>query len=71
MAGNIEIFSYMPGYGLAVAATTLVGQNVGANKPKDAYRFGILTTAVGVGFMSFVGILLFFLSPLAASWFTG
>ncbi|MGG0938651.1 MATE family efflux transporter [Brevibacillus centrosporus] len=70
IAGNIEVFSYMPGYGLAVAATTLVGQNLGANRREDAYRYGILTTGMAVIFMSFVGILLFFLSPIAASWFT-
>ena len=70
IAGNIEIFSYMPGYGLAVAATTLVGQNLGANRLQDAYRYGILTTAVAVSFMSFIGVLLFFLSPIAASWFS-
>ncbi|MED4779389.1 MATE family efflux transporter [Brevibacillus choshinensis] len=70
IAGNIEVFSYMPCYGLAVAATTLVGQNLGANRRKDAYRYGILTTCIAVIFMSFVGVLLFFLSPAAASWFT-
>lgn len=70
IAGNIEIFSYMPGYGLAVAATTLVGQNLGANRREDAYRYGILTTGIAVIFMSFVGVLLFFLSPIAATWFT-
>lgn len=70
IAGNIEIFSYMPGYGLAVAATTLVGQHMGAGKPQDAYRYGFLTALVAVGFMSLVGILLFFFSPIAAAWFT-
>ena len=70
IAGNIEIFSYMPGYGLAVAATTLVGQHLGANRREDAYRYGILTSGIAVIFMSFVGILLFVFSPLAASWFT-
>jgi putative MATE family efflux protein len=70
IAGNIEIFSYMPGYGLAVAATTLVGQQLGANRRQDAYRYGMLTAGVAVVFMSFVGVLLFFFSPLAASWFT-
>jgi putative MATE family efflux protein len=70
IAGNIEIFSYMPGYGLAVAATTLVGQNLGAKKEKDAYRYGLLTTGIAMLFMSFVGVLLFFLSPWFATWFT-
>lgn len=71
IAGNIEIFSYMPGYGLAVAATILVGQNLGANRREDAYRYGILTAGIAVVFMSFIGILLFVFSPLAATWFTG
>lgn len=70
LAGNIEIFSYMPGYGLAIAATTLVGQHLGANRKEDAYQYGMLTTGIAILFMGFVGILLFFFSPLAASWFT-
>ena len=36
IAINAESISYMPGFGLAIAATTLVGQNLGANKPKRA-----------------------------------
>lgn len=70
IAGNIETFSYMPGYGLAIAATTLVGQSVGAKRPKEAYQYGMMTTWIAVGFMSFVGILLYFLSPWFATWFT-
>lgn len=70
IAGNIEVFSYMPGYGLAVAATTLVGQYLGAGRQREAYQFGKMTTAIAVIFMSCVGVLLFFLSPYAASWFT-
>lgn len=70
IAGNIEIFSYMPGYGLAVAATTLIGQSLGANRREDAYRYGMLTTGIGALFMSLVGILLYVFSPLAATWFT-
>lgn len=70
IAGNIEMFAYMPGYGLAIAATTLVGQNVGANRSKEAYHYGIITSWIAVAFMSLIGILLFFLSPWFASWFT-
>lgn len=70
IAGNIEIFSYMPGYGMAVAATTLVGQCLGAGRNDDAYRYGLYTTGVAVVFMSFVGVLLFVFSPVAATWFT-
>jgi putative MATE family efflux protein len=70
IAGNIETFSYMPGYGLAIAATTLVGQSVGGGRYKDAYKYGMITTVVAMIFMSFIGALLFFLSPWFATWFT-
>ncbi|OME75915.1 MATE family efflux transporter [Paenibacillus sp. FSL A5-0031] len=71
IAGSIEIFSYMPGYGFAIAATTLVGQQLGAGRNRDAYQYGILSAGIAVIFMSCIGILLFVFSPLAASWFTG
>lgn len=70
IAGNIETFSYMPGYGLAIAATTLVGQSIGGKRFKDAYQYGMITTVVAIIFMSFIGVLLFFLSPWFATWFT-
>lgn len=70
IAGNIETFSYMPGYGLAIAATTLVGQSIGAKKVREAYQYGMITTIVAVVFMSFIGVVLFFLSPWFPTWFT-
>lgn len=70
IAANIESFSFMPGFGLAVAATTLVGQSIGANRAKDAYTYGILTTSIGVVFMSVMGVILYVFSPIFASWFT-
>jgi Na+-driven multidrug efflux pump len=60
----------MLGYGLAVAATTLVGQHMGAGRKIDAYRYGFLTMLVAVSFMSLVGVGLFVFSPFAAAWFT-
>ncbi|MFS0553206.1 MATE family efflux transporter [Brevibacillus sp. 179-C9.3 HS] len=70
IAGTIESFSYMPGYGLAVAATTLVGQSLGANRREDAYQYGMLTTWIAVVLMSIIGLLMFLFSPWLASWFT-
>ncbi|WP_239624929.1 MATE family efflux transporter [Paenibacillus sp. H1-7] len=70
IAGNIEIFSYMPGYGLAVAATTLVGQQVGAKHHHEAYSYGMITTGVAIVIMTLIGILLFIVSPWLATWFT-
>ncbi|MEK4180706.1 MATE family efflux transporter [Aeribacillus sp. FSL K6-1121] len=70
IAGNIETFSYMLGYGLAAAASTLVGQHIGAKLEKEAYTYGMLTTYIAMLFMSIIGVLLFFLSPWLATWFT-
>lgn len=70
IAGNIEAFSYMPGYGLAIAATTLVGMHIGAGKYKDAYQYGILTAGIAIIFMSLIGVAFFFGAPWMATWFT-
>ena len=35
-----ESFSFMPGYAFAIAATTLVGQRLGAGKPDEAVKTG-------------------------------
>lgn len=70
IAGNIEMFSYMPGYGLAIAATTLVGQYIGAGKSTDAYHYGLLTTGIAVIFMSLIGVIMFFCASWMAAWFT-
>ncbi|WP_040413386.1 MATE family efflux transporter [Desulfosporosinus sp. OT] len=70
IAGNIEVFSFMPGYGLAIAATILVGQNLGANRVKEARSYGLWTSAIAVIVMSFFGVILFFFSPWFATWFT-
>ena len=60
----------MPGYVLAVAATTLVGESIGANRAKDTYQYEMLTTGIGILIMSIGGMLLFFLSFWMATWFT-
>ncbi|MGG3452223.1 MATE family efflux transporter [Domibacillus aminovorans] len=70
IAANIETFSYMPGYGLAIAATTLVGQYVGAGRFKEAYHYGILTTGIAIAFMSIIGVFMFLFAPWLATWFT-
>ncbi|MBL0385561.1 MATE family efflux transporter [Tumebacillus sp. ITR2] len=70
IAGNIESFAYMPGYGLAIAATTLVGKSMGAKQERDAYSYAMLTTAVGVVIQAVAGIVLFTLTPWFAQWFT-
>lgn len=49
-AVTAESLCYMPGYGLGMAATTLVGRNIGAREFKTAKRFGNISTAHGCHF---------------------
>ncbi|NDI35519.1 MATE family efflux transporter [Chengkuizengella sediminis] len=70
IAGNIEIFSYMIGYGFATAATTLVGQKLGENDYDGAKKYASMSMILGTVCMTIFGILLFFLGNWAASFFT-
>ena len=58
-----ESFCYMPGYGIADAATTLVGQSVGAGRRSLAKRFAWITTGLGMGIMGFLAVLMYIFAP--------
>ena len=62
IALQAESISYMPGFGFAVAATTLVGQGLGARDPKRARADGRLAQWMAVAIMSCMGVI-FFLFP--------
>lgn len=51
-----ESISFNVGFGFALAATTLVGQNLGAKKPDMAEKSGFMAVKMGAVFMSAVGI---------------
>lgn len=70
IAGNVEVFSYMIGYGFATAATILVGQQIGAGDLEEAKRYAKLTTFFTLISMTILGVLLFFLGDWAGSFFT-
>ncbi|MBG9546834.1 MATE family efflux transporter [Bacillus firmus] len=70
IAGNIEVFSYMIGYGFATAATILVGQQIGAGNLDEARRYAKLTTILTLASMSVLGAMLFFLGEWAGRFFT-
>ena len=61
---NAESLCYMPGYGIADAATTLVGQSVGAKREDLARSFGRITVAMGIGVMTFMGLVMYLAAPL-------
>lgn len=58
-----ESLCYMPGVGIADAATTLVGQSVGARRKELATRFAWITTFLGMGIMGLLAILMFIFAP--------
>ncbi|SFJ81227.1 MATE family efflux transporter [Thermoflavimicrobium dichotomicum] len=70
IAGNIEAWSYLPGYGFAVAAATLVGQQLGAGRPKDAFSYGWISAGLCAVIMGFLGVFEFFGGEWAAHYFT-
>ena len=59
----IESICYMPGYGIAEAATTLVGQCVGAGRPRLLKRFANITVWAGMIIMGVMGVLMYVASP--------
>ena len=63
LAVTAEGFCYMPGYGIGSAATTLVGQSIGAQRLDLAKRFARLSTALGVAVMSCMGVVMFLAAP--------
>lgn len=70
IAGNVEVLSYMIGYGFATAATILVGQQIGAGRYEEARKYAKLTTYLAFIFMTVVGALLFLFGEWAGSLFT-
>lgn len=60
---NAESLCYMPGYGIADAATTLVGQSVGAKREELARRFANITVIMGIGVMAFMGLVMYIAAP--------
>ncbi len=62
-AHNIGIrlasMSFLPGWGFSVAATTLVGQELGAQRPDRARQATYTSFWLALGVMSLIGLLLF------------
>lgn len=60
---NIESLCYMPGYGISEAATTLVGQSLGARR-KDLMRsFAWISIGLGMAIMALMGVLMAVFAP--------
>ena len=59
-----ESFCYMPGYGIADAATSLIGQSLGAKRKELAKGFARITVGLGMAVMSVMAIIMYALAPV-------
>ena len=70
IGNRLESFSYLTCYGFSVAASTLVGQNLGANQPGRAAKCAWGSVAMAITLTSGMTILLLTIPHLIASIFT-
>ena len=63
LAITVESLCYMPGYGIAEAATTLVGQGIGAGQRLLTRSFARLSVTMGIAVMTVMGALMYCFSP--------
>ena len=60
---TVESLCYMPGYGIAEAATTLVGQGIGAGQRLLTRSFAYMSVGLGISVMTFMGVLMYVFAP--------
>lgn len=70
VALSAESLSFMPGFGFAVAATTLVGQGLGARDEQRAEQDGFASFYLAAGLMSFMGAGFMLFAPELMGFFT-
>jgi len=63
LAITVESLCYMPGYGIAEAATTLVGQGIGAGQRLLTRSFAYMSVALGMAVMTLMGVFMWIFAP--------
>ena len=58
-----ESLCYMPGYGIAEAATTLIGQSIGAGRRALTKSFAWISVILGMSVMTVMGVLMYVFAP--------
>ena len=69
MVMMLTSLSYMPGFGIASAATTLVGQSIGAGARDWAYRVGNRTILLAACYMGGIGVVIALAGPWVLPFF--
>jgi len=67
---RLAAMAFLPGWGFSIAATTLVGQELGAQRPDRARRAVYVSFGLAFAVMTSMGWLLFFFSEAILSQFT-
>ena len=62
-AVTAESLCYMPGYGIGDAATTLIGQSIGAGRRDLCHSFARMTMFLGMGIMAVMGFIMYVFAP--------
>jgi MATE family multidrug resistance protein len=70
MAMMLTSIAYMPGFGIASAGTTLVGQSIGAGHRSWAMRVGSRVIWLTAFYMGGIGLLLAIAGPHLLPWFS-
>ncbi|MEW6243950.1 MAG: MATE family efflux transporter [Bacillota bacterium] len=70
VAGSVEQLSFMPALGFTVAASTLVGQSIGARRPDRAEQSAWESAKISAVFMGGMGVLFFLWPELFVRLFT-
>lgn len=69
-AVTAESLCYMPGYGVSEAATTLVGQSLGAGRNDLARSLGRISVVSGMLIMAVLGVVMWIMAPEMMSLFS-
>jgi len=64
LAVTAEALCYMPGYGIQTAASTMIGQSIGAGRMDLVRRLSSLTTFFGMAIQTLSGVVLYLEAPL-------
>ncbi len=70
LSNSAESICYMPSFGFAMAATTVVGQNLGAGNREEAYRLGQVCARMASVVMAVMAVLMYVFAPNILSFFT-